>query len=966
MQDAIPNLPELNPEDLAELRTLGQIVEYMQSKAGASAAPVVAGAAPQSVASSASAASVAVVDEGVFSNTLMQVVAEKTGYPVEMLELEMDMEADLGIDSIKRVEILGATQDAIPGLPEIEPETLAEMRTLGEIVKAFSSVRGTAAVSTLSSFEPAPSAVVEVSRLPSPSLIEQRVDGAKCLLVDDGSAASTKLADKLGKQGWQVVALRPAWVKVTAKKGFAKGAELLELAALNEDKLKLLLDSCGALDAVIYLQPKLAINGIEYPEESKQSLMLAFLLAKLCNVKAATKARASFMVLTRQGGQLGYNDEAEADLVQAGLNGLVKTLAQEWPEVFCRAIDVDAKTTVDKLADIVSTELLDANTALHEVAYSKDGRTTLIGVETDSYTLAGGKRISKDSVFLVSGGAKGVTAHCVIRLAREYGSKFILLGRSAYEPAAEPAWAQGIDDDVVLKKAAMQQLQAQGDKPTPVKVQQLLKPIYSLREIQQTLNAIEAAGGKAEYVSVDVTDAKAVQAAVAPAVKNLGKVTGIIHGAGVLADKFIEQKTLEDFNAVYRTKIDGLTAMLSCVDENSLQHLVLFSSAAGFYGNPGQSDYAIANEILNKTALRFKTLHPEAQVLSFNWGPWDGGMVTPELKRMFTERGVYIIPLDAGAELMLREMDAADNRSPQILVGNEMSGAAAEEETPVKKPQASRLSKVVQAANNPFLADHVIGGNPVLPTVCAMAWMTEAAESLYPGFHCSQLEDYKLLKGIVFDGSEPAAVTIEFASNAQTASDLLLACKVSSMNASGKPVYHYMANLKLTRKQQSVLPVWAGQLPAEPVKTADVFYRNGTLFHGESLQGLTQLLACDENGLILACRVPEMAVSRQGEFPLQQSNIFANDLVYQAMLVWVREQMGQGSLPAATASWCAYRQLQAGEDFYLVLTIKQSASNKMVADIAVVDSQQHLVADIHGAEVTISETLNKLFKPAAA
>ena len=69
----------------------------------------------------------------VIGEAFLQVVSEKTGYPVEMLELSMDMEADLGIDSIKRVEILGAMQTQFPDLPRVEPETLAELRTLGQV-----------------------------------------------------------------------------------------------------------------------------------------------------------------------------------------------------------------------------------------------------------------------------------------------------------------------------------------------------------------------------------------------------------------------------------------------------------------------------------------------------------------------------------------------------------------------------------------------------------------------------------------------------------------------------------------------------------------------------------------------------------------------------------------------------------------------------------------------------------------
>jgi acyl carrier protein len=68
------------------------------------------------------------------SQILLAVVSEKTGYPPEMLEFDMDMEADLGIDSIKRVEIFGALQEQFPDSPQSNPEDLAELRTLGEIV----------------------------------------------------------------------------------------------------------------------------------------------------------------------------------------------------------------------------------------------------------------------------------------------------------------------------------------------------------------------------------------------------------------------------------------------------------------------------------------------------------------------------------------------------------------------------------------------------------------------------------------------------------------------------------------------------------------------------------------------------------------------------------------------------------------------------------------------------------------
>ena len=70
----------------------------------------------------------------------MSIIGEKTGYPPEMLDLNMDMEADLGIDSIKRVEILWSLQEQLPHLPQVSGSEMSELRTLKEIADHLSSL----------------------------------------------------------------------------------------------------------------------------------------------------------------------------------------------------------------------------------------------------------------------------------------------------------------------------------------------------------------------------------------------------------------------------------------------------------------------------------------------------------------------------------------------------------------------------------------------------------------------------------------------------------------------------------------------------------------------------------------------------------------------------------------------------------------------------------------------------------
>ena len=142
-----PEVGEVNPQELGELRTLQQIVDYFvgkQSKAAPAKVPV---AAPAPVAAAVQPQPVSVngvhkpaeveADNGELGKLLLEIVSEKTGYPAEMLELTMDIEADLGIDSIKRVEIFGAVKENNPEVGEINPQELGELRTLQQIVDYF-------------------------------------------------------------------------------------------------------------------------------------------------------------------------------------------------------------------------------------------------------------------------------------------------------------------------------------------------------------------------------------------------------------------------------------------------------------------------------------------------------------------------------------------------------------------------------------------------------------------------------------------------------------------------------------------------------------------------------------------------------------------------------------------------------------------------------------------------------------
>jgi NADP-dependent 3-hydroxy acid dehydrogenase YdfG len=272
-----------------------------------------------------------------------------------------------------------------------------------------------------------------------------------------------------------------------------------------------------------------------------------------------------------------------------------------------------------------------------------------------------------------------------VKLAEVQPCNFILLGRSPLED--EPEWVKSAGKDKVkIKHAAMQVLIKKGEKPTPKKVNQLVGKVEAGRDIRTNMKRIQNAGGQAEYISADVTDTKKIKDAIAPAVEKFGAVTGVIHGAGVLADRLIEKKTAEDYDAVCSTKINGISTLLKSVDPKKLTHLLLFSSAAGFYGNAGQSDYAIGNETLNRIALLFKQNHPKCHVTSFNWGPWEGGMVSPELIELFKERSIEVISVEAGTRVFVEEVTSSGQVNPIVFeLGPPLNSQSTQSDLPVLK-----------------------------------------------------------------------------------------------------------------------------------------------------------------------------------------------------------------------------------------------------------------------------------------
>src|SRR6185437_11468946 len=200
--------------------------------------------------------------------------------------------------------------------------------------------------------------------------------------------------------------------------------------------------------------------------------------------------------------------------------------------------------------------------------------------------------------------------------------------------------------------------------------------ISANREIRATLDALRAAGSEVRYAPVDVQDEPGLRALLDEVRRAWGPITGVVHGAGVLADKLIAEKTPEQFDRVFDTKVLGLRALLAATAGDPLRFVAMFSSVAARTGNLGQCDYAMANEVLNKVAASLRRASGGSLVAkSIGWGPWEGGMVTPSLKARFDQMGVALIPLAEGARRFVAELEGSPGEIEAVVGGAMGEGA---------------------------------------------------------------------------------------------------------------------------------------------------------------------------------------------------------------------------------------------------------------------------------------------------
>ena len=954
------------------------------------------------------------IDTEALIDSLYEIVSERTGYPRSMLDPTLDLEADLGIDSIKRVEILNNFRKLLPESTQAKLESgiekLAGTKTLQGIIDWIGTLNDLDDLDDPQSTAVAPgaaSAAATATKTQSGASVAgdiagdiQKVARGRVVLQD---LAAPQATVKQAPELTLVVAseAKSAAVKQVVSMLTASGYKnvVLERTSLLDQKsiaanLDALREKHGSIQAVINV-----CDGDKAP-----LLVPTFALAKAVEteLKQAADAgkNASFINVTYLGGDFtGQSNKDQATLEtlaqQGGVVGLTKTIAKEWPDVHVKVVDLSTAVSAKDLATNIHSELTAADSIV-EIGYRGKQRTGLDVVDAPFSDLpvlhdAAKPALDSGSVVLVTGGARGITARITLDIARKYKPTLVIVGRMARPADVESKVTYGLRTAKEIKAALIEDCRSAGQQVNVREIEKTYQQLLREREIRTSLEALKAAGSTVKYASVDISD----ETAFGELIDNIyetGNIDGVIHGAGIIEDALIKDKTVESFERVFDTKIKGAITLARHLRLETLSFMYLFSSVVGRTGNSGQADYVSANEALNKIARDLKAKAPAtARIASLMWGPWQAGMAPPELEAVFASHGWSMIQPQDGSLCFIETLDRKCDQVEVMLVGKLASNGGRPMETSRKSyiaPQTTiepqgvlingsataragtgSIGVTVDTRQHLYLNDHKFDGIPVMPMAGALEMMLEAARSVYPDKEIVEVIDLDIPAGIVFQAAKKDFI-VEIGVDTDD-SDVLSV----QLNSKDPRKAHFRCKVRFAARRAALAGdatittdlsstistrYSADQLSKNAVKLPAPAQLYGSwLFHGPTFQGISEVLTVNEGEISGEVKgsTPTTVVTTAGDSQWIVDPI-RFDSAMQLAGIWARHHQDVTVLPTGFRKMHIYQPIK-GETATARVFLGPASASDLLCDMAIYNADGTLALIVEGLGGIASKTFNR-------
>ena len=977
------------PDDLKlrDLNTIARLAEYIQSRTGG---PVEADK-PEPVLESAPLAADPSAKDPDVAGKVKEVIALQTGYTADMLEDDLDLEADLGIDTVKQVEIFAkiASHFSFP-----VPDDL-KLRDLNTIAKLSDYIHTRTKAATLPQSEPA--GAVKEDNAPQPAGItvslnenDEFPDPAspiKRLVVRARESGMPKISKKDFKGKKIIVSLdhhgfaREIIKKIKQQKGDVitiggKGADfkfdLTDVKAV-EKQVEEFKENYPEVNGFIHLAPLDDYfdlkDGNDNFDASLNTGVKSFFVIIKALFESLDQKDSMIGTLTFDSVVFPYMEDCgDIHPLFAGISGLLKTVNKELEHTRVKVVDFSykqPKRSTARIADTFLNELL-CDDPCCEVGY-KNKKRYVISMKP-SIADKSQQIISENDTMLVTGGAGGITYEIIKKVVEKYKVNLIILDindiystdpRYLDKSSTEPELMALLRDDMPGVK--------------PVEVKRALDRLIRVRQSIENIEYLKSLGVSVEYNCVDVTDASAVKAVA----DKYDRIDGIFHAAGMEMSQFIPKKELWSFELVVDVKVKGMRNLLQAFKDRDYKYFFTFSSVTARFGNEGQADYTAANDFIGKTLFRQKQLHPQRTYKVYAWTAWSGvGMATnPTVKMVLEQRGIQFLPMEQGvkffmadlldkteSEMVFSGLDYSFDRDG--LLGNPEDVAFPFLDTPVEKTaNGMTYSRVLDIERDVFLHDHTMEDVPLFLGATGIETMAELAGSLSEDkAHFIELTDFQIPYGIKLLKGRPKELLI----SGDRDGNGLFNCRITSLFKNpkgvvmGDPKLHYKGKYRFAKKplkpKKIKLPEFNRVSFEGDLET--LVYHPRRLFMFGLFNTITDVNSFDGKTLVTTVEDKSQKEFFKG---VKNPNFVAAPILVDAMF-----QTGglleffttsRTVLPYKIKSMKFYRDVEKNKKYFCITRKKTSEEETNTYDLMLVDKKGNVIIEVDAFEMV---KLNRL------
>ena len=922
--------------------------------------------------------------------------------------MDLDLEADLGVDTVKQAEVFAAVREAY-GIARQENMKLRDFPTMRHVVRFVYDFRPDLAAAPrepqaapaaapaaeeaaeegeggpAAGLAPVPAAARARPEVPDASAADAVPRRVPVPVLRPPLSLSKPTGVKLGS-GSRVAIRgdRGGVAGVLAALLSARGVEVLPLdadsAAELEERAKAILAG-GPVEGVFWLpaldpEPPLASLDLAAFREANRVRVKGLYTAMRVFYDSVSRPGTFLVTGTRLGGLHGYGPEGATAPLGGAVTGFTKAYKRERPDALVKAVDVSLADAPEKVAQALVEEALHDPGAV-EVG-RRDGLRFAVSFEERPAADGGhGLSLGKDSVFLVTGAAGGITSAIVADLAAASGGTFWLLDLVPEPRRDDPRIALFRRDRETLKRALIGEAKGRGEKPTPVAIEKEVLGVERLDAALRAVEAVEASGGTAVYRSANLLDAAAVTAVVEELKARHGKLDVLVHAGGIEISRALPEKEPGEFDLVFDIKADGFFSLLSALRDVPLGATVAFSSVAGRFGNAGQTDYSAANDLLCKLTSHLASARPGTRAIAIDWTAWGGiGMATRgSIPKVMEAAGIDMLPPEAGVPTVRRELTVGSG-AREVLVAGQLGILAREwDETgglDVGKARGalrSRDRKLLMLGDakahflhgglqvettldpnvQPFLFDHAMEGTPLLPGVMGTETFAELASFLCPGFRVAAVESEVFERPFKFFRMQPQTLHLSATAVPAGEGELLVSCLLRSVTQARPELPaqvrdHFRAAVRMTHA-----PLAAPSIDfTPPAREAlpigrDVIYR--IYFHGPAYQVLEAVRVDGQKAVGL---MPDLLPPNAE--PAHAASLVAPRLLefcFQTAGIWEVWAMERLALPTALESVTCYRDPEEalGRRLYAVVEAVDGGAS---FDGKVVDETGSVYLEVRG------------------